>query len=423
MLKLRGNAVVAQSGGPTAVINSSVSGVVQEWQKNDPPGKIYGALFGIRGVLEDNLLDLSRQPQHIIEGLRYTPGAALGSSRYKLSKEEDFARLLEAFKKHEIRYFFYIGGNDSMDTADKINRFANKVGYELRVIGVPKTIDNDLPHTDHTPGYGSAAKFLAATVRETGLDLKGLITSNRIVVLEAMGRNAGWLTAAAALAKREECDAPHLVYLPEVPFDRERFIQEVAGVYREYRYAYVVASEGIRYAGGDYVFTGKGIDPFGHARLGGLAETLKEMIEEEMGVNVRSIVLGTLQRAAAHIASRTDADEAYMVGAAAVREAQQGKSGVMITLVREESADTYRCSSGTVELSRVANVEHKVPVEWIAPSGSHIREKFLDYARPLIMGEVTPAFKDGLPDYVHLKDFDLPELRRRLDSDATSVIK
>jgi 6-phosphofructokinase len=422
-MKLRGNAVVAQSGGPTAVINSSVSGVVQEWLKNDPTGIIYGALFGIRGVLEENLLDLSRQPQHIIEGLRYTPGAALGSSRYKLSREEDFARLLDAFKKHEIRYFFYIGGNDSMDTADKINRFAGKVGYEIRVIGVPKTIDNDLPHTDHTPGYGSAAKFLAATVRETGLDLKGLVTSNRIVVLEAMGRNAGWLTAAAALAKREECDAPHLVYLPEVAFDQERFFQEVAGAYREYRHVYIVASEGVRYPGGDYVFTGKGTDPFGHVRLGGLADTLKEMIEEEIGVNVRSIVLGTMQRAAAHFASRTDADEACMVGSAAVKEAQQGKSGIMITLVREEDPDAYRCSTGTVELSRVANVEHKVPAGWIAPSGSYVREMFLDYARPLIMGEVTPVFKNGLPDYVHLQDFDLPELRRRLDSDAASVVK
>ena len=422
-MKLRGNAVVAQSGGPTAVINSSVSGVVQEWLKNDQPGLIYGALFGIRGVLEENLLDLSRQPQQIIEGLRYTPGAALGSCRYKLSREEDFARLLEAFKKHEVRYFFYIGGNDSMDTADKINGFARKAGYEIRVIGIPKTIDNDLPSTDHTPGYGSAAKFLAAIVRETGLDLKGLVTGNRIVVLEAMGRNAGWLAAAAALAKRDDCDAPHLVYLPEIPFDRKRFIEEVAGAYREYRYAYIVASEGIRYAGGDYVFAGGGTDPFGHARLGGLGETLKEMIEEEIGVNVRSIVLGTMQRAAAHFASQTDADEAYMVGSAAVKEALRGKTDVMITLVREDEGDAYHCSTGTVELSAVANVEHRIPGGWISSSGSYVLKQFLNYARPLIAGQVTPLFKDGLPDYVHLKDFDLPELRRRLDSDVASVVK
>ncbi len=421
-MRLRGNAVVAQSGGPTAVINSSVSGVVQEWLKNEPPGLIYGALFGIRGVLEEHLADLSRQPRHIIEGLRYTPGAALGSCRYKLSQEEDFARLLEAFKKHDIRYFFYIGGNDSMDTADKINRLAGKIGYEIRVIGIPKTIDNDLPHTDHTPGYGSAAKFLAATVLETGLDLKGLITSNRIVVLEAMGRNAGWLAAAAALARREECDAPHLLYLPEVPFDRITFIEDVSAAFREYRYVYIVASEGIRYAGGDYVFSGSGIDPFGHARLGGLAETLKEMIEEEMGVNVRSIVLATMQRSAAHFASRTDADEAYMVGAAAVREALRGRSGIMITLVREDG-DVYRCGTGTAPLSSVANVEHRVPAGWINPSGNHVHRDFLDYARPLIMGEATPLFKDGLPDYVHLRDFDLPELRRRLDRDAACIVK
>ena len=422
-MELKGNAVVAQSGGPTAVINSSVCGVVQEWLKGAPPGKLYGALFGIRGVLEENMLDLSRQPSHIIDGLRYTPGVALGSCRYKMEREEDFARLLDAFQKHDIRYFFFIGGNDSMDTADKINRFADRESYEMRVIGIPKTIDNDLPETDHTPGYGSAAKFLAATVRETGLDLKGLITSNRIVVLEAMGRNAGWLTAAAALAKREECEAPHLIYLPEVPFDRERFLEEVAEVYREYRFAYVVASEGIRYADSGYVFKGRGRDAFGHARLGGLADTLKGMIEEELHVNVRGISLGTLQRSAAHFASRTDAGEAYMVGADAVKAARAGKTDVMITLIRDGSAAGYRCTTGTVDLSAVANVEKKVPAAWISPSGNYVEDAFLEYARPLIAGEVSPAVKEGLPNFVHLEGFDLPELRRRLDRDAVSIVE
>ena len=422
-MKLAGNAVVAQSGGPTAVINSSVCGVVQQWLKSDPPGKLYGAIFGIRGVLEENMLDLSRQPAHIIEGLRYTPGAALGSCRYKLEREEDFASLLDAFKKRDIRYFFFIGGNDSMDTADKINRFAHKVNYEMQVIGIPKTIDNDLPETDHTPGYGSAAKFLAATVRETGLDLKGLITSNRIVVLEAMGRNAGWLTAAAALAKREECEAPHLIYLPEVPFNREQFLEEVAAVYREYRFAYVVASEGIRYADSGYVFKGRGRDAFGHARLGGLADTLKGIIEEELRIDVRAISLGTLHRSAAHFASRTDAEEAYMVGAAAIEAARGGKTGVMMTLLRDESADDYRCTTGTVELSAVANVEKKVPLQWISSSGNYVKDEFLNYARPLISGEVSPVIKEGLPDYVSLEGVDLPELRRRLDRDAVSIVE
>jgi len=422
-MKLQGNAVVAQSGGPTAVINNSVCGVIQEWLKGDPPGTLYGALFGIRGVMEEHMLDLSRQPSHIIEGLRYTPGVALGSCRYKLDREEDFSRLLDAFKKHGIRYFFFIGGNDSMDTADKINRFADKVNYEMRVIGIPKTIDNDLPETDHTPGYGSAAKFLAATVRETGLDLKGLITSNRIVVLEAMGRNAGWLTAASALAKREECDAPHLIYLPEVPFEREKFLEQVSEVYREYRFAYVVASEGIRYPDSGYVFKGRGKDPFGHVRLGGLADTLKGIIEEELHLNVRGISLGTLQRAAAHFASRTDADEAYLVGSAAVRAALQGETDIMITLLRDESAGTYRCTTGTVDLSAVANVEKKVPLDWISATGSYVEDEFLDYARPLIAGEVSPVIKDGLPDFVHFQDFKIPELRRELDRDAASVVK
>lgn len=422
-MSLQGNAVVAQSGGPTAVINNSVCGVVQEWLKSEPPGKLYGALFGIRGVLEDNLLDLGRQPAHIIEGLRYTPGAALGSSRYRLAKEEDFARLLDAFKKHNIRYFFYIGGNDSMDTADRINRFADGVNYGIRVIGIPKTIDNDLPGTDHTPGYGSAAKFLAATVSETGLDLKGLVTSNRIVVLEAMGRNAGWLTAAAALAKREECDAPHLIYLPEVSFDRERFLKEVAGIYREYRFAYIVASEGIRLSNGRYVYAGGEKDPFGHVRLGGLADTLKELIEEELGVNVRGISLGTLQRSAAHFASKTDADEAYAVGAAAVQAALRGETDMMITLLRDETAGFYRCFTGTAPLSDVANVEKKVPAEWIASTGSYLQDAFLKYAHPLIDGQVSPVFRNGLPDFVHLQNFDLPKLRRRLDRDVAGVTK
>lgn len=422
-MKLQGNAVVAQSGGPTAVINNSVCGVVQEWLKDEPPGTLFGALFGIRGVMEENMLDLSRQPAHIIEGLRYTPGAALGSSRYRLDREEDYGRLLDAFKKHEIRYFFFIGGNDSMDTADKINRFADGVNYEMRVIGIPKTIDNDLPGTDHTPGYGSAAKFLASTVRETGLDLKGLITGNRIVVLEAMGRNAGWLTAASALAKREECDAPHLIYLPEKPFERRRFLQEVSEVYREYRFAYIVASEGIRYADSGYVFRSQGRDPFGHVRLGGLADTLKGIIEEELDLNVRGISLGTLQRAAAHFASRTDADEAYLVGAAAVKAALKGETDIMITLVRDGNAGAYRCTTGTIDLTEVANVEKKVPLDWISPSGSYVESEFLDYARPLIAGELSPAIREGLPDFVQLHHFNLPELRRELDRDAASVIK
>ena len=421
MRAIAGNAVVAQSGGPTAVINNTVCGVVREWLNSGFDGRLYGALFGIRGVLEENLIDLCRQPRDIIEGLCYTPGAVLGSSRYRLKKEEDFARLVDAFRRHNIRYFFYIGGNDSMDTADKINQLARKDNYEMMVVGIPKTIDNDLPCTDHTPGYGSAAKYLATAVLETGLDLKGLVTNNRIVILEAMGRNAGWLAAAAALAKRGECDAPHLIYLPEVPFSKEKFISDVAEVYRENRFVYIVASEGIRNEKGEYICSDSCRDAFGHARLGGLAEILKSLLEEEIGVAVRTNVLGTMQRSAMHFASRTDAEEACMVGAEAVKLAARGITGVMVTLIREGDDKDYRCSAGSVELGRVANVEKKIPLEWIDDAGNYVKQKFTDYAKPLIMGEVTFPTRDGLPAYVSLAGVNVPALRRRLDGYAVGV--
>ncbi len=420
-MKKTGNAVVAQSGGPTAVINNSVCGVVREWLASGSGGILYGALFGIRGVLEDNLFDLSKQPDAVIEGLCYTPGAGLGSSRYKLKKEEDFARLIEAFRKREIRHFFYIGGNDSMDTADKINTIARKNNYELRVIGIPKTIDNDLPCTDHTPGYGSAAKYLATTVLETGLDLKGLVTNNRIVILEAMGRNSGWLAASAALAKRADYDAPHLIYLPELPFSTAKFISDVAEVYRENRFVYIVAAEGIRSGAGEYICADECRDAFGHRRLGGLAETLKALLEAEIGVAVRTNVLGTMQRVAMHCASLTDAREACMVGAEAVKLAAKDVTGRMVTLVREGEGGDYRCGAGSVELVKVANVEKTVPLEWIAETGNYVSDQFVRYARPLIMGEVTIPARDGLPAYVSLEGFDIPALRRRLDGYAAGV--
>ncbi|HHX88112.1 MAG TPA: diphosphate--fructose-6-phosphate 1-phosphotransferase, partial [Firmicutes bacterium] len=301
-----------------------------------------------------------------------------------------------------IRYFFFIGGNDSMDTASKVNRLALQENYEMRVIGVPKTIDNDLPFTDHCPGYGSAAKYLAATVMETGIDLESLITSNRIVILEAMGRNAGWLTAAAALARREQDDAPHLIYLPEISFNENQFIEDVEKVYRELGYAYIVASEGLKDSRGRYIFTGKGQDSFGHARLGGLGDTLKGLIEQSMGVKVRSLNLGTAQRSAAHYVSRTDAGEAYLVGQQAVKLALNGRSGLMVTLVRDQA--DYNCRTGSVELSRVANVEKKLPPEWISSSGNDVTGEFIRYARPLIQGEVILPCKDGLPDYARLPE-------------------
>ncbi len=400
-MKLLGNGIIAQSGGPTAVINNSICGVIREWQNRvTGGGTLYGALYGIKGVLEDNLVNLSSLDSRNLAALGYTPGAALGSCRYKLTAEEDYLELLQGFKRKNVRYFFYVGGNDSMDTADKIDRLARQESYEMRVIGVPKTIDNDLPFTDHCPGYGSAAKYLATTVMETGIDLESLITSNRIVILEAMGRNAGWLTAAAALARRGRQDAPHLIYLPEIPFDERGFLEDVEGVYRELGHAYIVASEGLKDGDGRYIFAGKGEDSFGHARLGGLGETLKGMIEENMGVKVRCLNLGTAQRSSAHLVSRTDAEEAELVGRQAVRLALAGRSGLMVTLVRD--LEDYRCLTGQVELSRAANREKKLPREWILPAGNDVSAEFINYARPLIRGEVILPTKGGLPDYVRL---------------------
>lgn len=403
-MRLQGNGVMAQSGGPTAVINNSVCGVVQEWQKwATGSGTLYGALYGIKGVLEDNLVNLSTLDRRTLALLSYTPGAILGSCRYKLAADEDYMELLQNFKRRNIRYFFFAGGNDSMDTANKVHRLALREGYEMKVIGVPKTIDNDLPVTDHCPGYGSAAKYLATTVLETGIDLKSLITSSRIVILEAMGRNAGWLAAAAALARRKQDDAPHLIYLPEIPFEKDQFLEDVEKIYRELGYAYIVASEGLKDGNGRYIFVGKGQkDSFDHARLGGLGEMLKGLVEQNIGVKVRCLNLGTAQRSSAHCVSRTDAQEAFLVGRQAVRLAMNEQSGVMVTLIRDKSG--YACRTGSVELEQVANVEKKLPPEWIVPAGNYVTGEFLNYARPLIRGEVILPAKDGLPDYAHLRE-------------------
>lgn len=396
-----GNGLVAQSGGPTAVINSSVCGVVQGWQKLFS-GNLYGALYGIRGVLEEAFIDLTGQNITTIEGLKHTPGAALGSCRYKVKSEKDYHQLLSVFKKYDIRYFFYIGGNDSMDTADTIYNLAQAEGYEMIVIGIPKTVDNDLPFTDHCPGYGSAAKYLATVVLNTGIDLNSLITTTNIVVMEAMGRNTGWLAAASALAKSREVDPPHLICLPEVPFNRERFLTDVSEKYRDLGFLYIVASEGLVDEKGCYIFAKEARDSFGHVRLGGVADAMKNLIEEELKLNVRCNVLGTVQRSAMHFASRVDAEEAYLVGRQAVTLADRGDSGQMVTLERVE--EDYLCKTGSIDLKQVANVEKKVPLEMISANGFGVNDLFIRYARPLIRGEVSLSTHNGLPQYVSLTD-------------------
>jgi 6-phosphofructokinase 1 len=400
-MRLHGNGIVAQSGGPTAVINNSVYGVIREWQKTDGFGTLFGGLHGIKGILQEDFINLSAQQSSVIEGLRYTPGAALGSCRYKL-KEEEYPKLLQIFKQRNIRTFFYVGGNDSMDTANKVHRLALEKNYDLKVIGVPKTIDNDLPFTDHCPGYGSAAKYVATTVMETGIDLKDLLASSQVTILEAMGRNTGWLAAAAALAKKDADDVPHLIYLPEKPFSRERFLADVDRCYRKLGHVYVVVSEGVTDEKGAYLSADSARDAFGHVRLGGIADALKALIERELKLKARSNVLGTTQRAAMHYASRTDADEAFLVGREAVRLAAQEMSGLMVTIVREGTKE-YLSTPGCVELRRVANAEKKFPLDWINEAGNFVTNRFLDYARPLIAGEIQVPTKNGLPDYVRLR--------------------
>ena len=399
-MPLKGNAIVAQSGGPSAVINNSICGVIQTWFKEVDFGTIYAGISGIKGILEGDIIDLAQQDPAIIEGLRYTPGAGIFSCRYKVSAEDQL-KLVDILKKHNIRYFFYNGGNDSMDTAHKTWLAARECGWDMRVIGVPKTIDNDLPFVDHTPGFGSAAKYIATTVRETGIDLESVSTKNKVTILEAMGRDAGWLTAASALSRRFPDEAPHLIYLPEVPFSREQFLADVERVYKQLGYCYVVVSEGIRDANGEYCFTSGSVDAFGHKQLSGVGVALKELVEEKLGINARCNTLGTAQRSAMHCGSKTDADEADMVGAEAVRYALNDKSGIMVTLERV-SSEPYKCICGETALENVANLEKKVPLEWINKEGNYVTEDFIKYARPLIEGEISVPMKNGLPDYVRL---------------------
>jgi 6-phosphofructokinase 1 len=288
-----------------------------------------------------------------------------------------------------------------MDTCHKMSVAAEKMGYEMRVIGIPKTVDNDLPITDHCPGYASSAKYLAATVMETGIDLSSVSTKNKVCILEAMGRNAGWLTAAAALAKRTPDEAPHLIYLPEVPFDTEQFLKDVQAVYDRLGYCYVVASEGIVDKDGNYIAADGKVDAFGHAQLSGAGETLKNLVEERLGLKARCNTLGTAQRSAMHFASKTDAEESYATGKRAVELALSGKSGIMVTLDRQPG-DEYVCTLGEAPLSEVANVEKKVPLEWITPEGNYVTDDFIKYCRPLIEGEVEVPMKNGLPDYVSI---------------------
>jgi 6-phosphofructokinase 1 len=388
---MKGKAVVGQSGGPTAVINSSLVGVVQEALRHSEIEAVYGAINGIKGVLEEEFVDLGQEPAEVLEGLRRTPGAALGSIRYKV-KEGDYERILQVFKAHNIRYFFYIGGNDSMDTAMKLDSLAKETGYELRVIGIPKTIDNDLAYTDHCPGYGSAARFVAMAVRDSGWDTRAMRVNSPVKIVEIMGRNAGWLAGAAALAKEQEDDPPHLIYVPERPLSKDKLLGDVEDAYRRYGYVVIALSEGVVNERGEPFggeFAPKEVDAFGHVLKGGASDAAASIIKAELGLSTRIDKPNYLYRSFSLAVSEVDREEAYEVGKAAVIAALAGETGKMVTLIREPGP-VYRSTTGLVELEKVANVERYLPDDFINEEGNFVTEAFIEYARPLIGGALAP---------------------------------
>ena len=402
----KGNAVVAQSGGMTAAINATLAGVYAKAAKSEEIGKIYGALHGIEGIIKDNLTELSFSTEEV-DKLKITPGGYLGSCRYKLPTiekgSEVYKSIFDTFTKYDIRYFFYIGGNDSMDTANRISIHAREIGYDLTVIGLPKTIDNDLPITDHTPGFGSAAKYISTACAEVYLDVKSFDIPY-VVIIEAMGRNAGWLTASAALTK-EYYDTPDLIYLPEVTFDINEFYGEIENLLAKKNLAVVVISEGIKNADGTY-FCDTGAltsDNFGHKNLGGSAAILGELVKEKFGkLKVRAIEFSLLQRCAGHSASATDINESFEIGSQGVQAALSGLSDVMMVFERNQGSE-YSVSIGNCPLSAVANVERKIPREWINEAGNFVTKECNDYIRPLIQGEIYPVMENGIPQYIVCK--------------------
>ena len=407
---LRGACVIGQSGGPTSVINASAYGVIRTALDNEHITAVYGAAHGIKGILADTLYDMGKEDPTELKLLLNTPSSALGSCRYKIADpdkdETDYKRLLEVFTKHNVRYFFYNGGNDSMDTCNKISRYFTKVGYECRVMGVPKTIDNDLFGTDHCPGFASAARYVATSFMEVYRDAR-VYDSGQITIIEIMGRHAGWLTASAALASHFGA-GPDLIYVPEVAFDMDKFLTDVTAIYQRTGNALVAVSEGIHDAEGKLVaeYGGamtKSKDAFGHAQLGGLATTLAAIVKERTGAKVRGIELSLLQRAAAHLAAQTDIDEAFLAGKVAVESAVAGESGKMVAFERDMSSGQYVCKTTLLPLEKVANFEKKLPLEWITPEGNGVTQDFIDYALPLIQGEPARALQSSLPRFAELK--------------------
>ena len=406
---LKGAAVIGQSGGPSSVINASAYGAIKTALDSDVITNVYGMCNGIRGLLDDNLIDMAKEDPDELALMKYTPSSALGSCRYKLKDPDeddtDYKTILEMFKKYDIRYFFYNGGNDSMDTCNKISKFMLKNGYECRCMGIPKTIDNDLAGTDHCPGFASAAKYIATSVMEVYHDSR-VYDTGMITIMECMGRHAGWLTASAALANVGG-NGPDLIYVPEVDFDLDAFTARVEEIYARQKKCFVVVSEGIHDKEGTFIaeYANKNMakDSFGHAQLGGTAAFLANYIKEQTGAKVRGIELSLLQRCAAHCASQTDIDESFASGKAAVENAVAGVTDKMVGFECTRENGKYTCNIKLFPLTIVANTEKKLPLEWINETGDGINQGFIDYALPLIQGETRLTKENGLPRFVHLK--------------------
>jgi len=413
------NAFYAQSGGVTAVINASACGVIETARKHRKHiANVYAGRNGIIGALTEDLIDTSRETESTIAALRHTPGGAFGSARYKLRSIEEnraeYERLIEVFRAHDIGYFFYNGGNDSMDTAHKVAQISKKMGFPVRCLGIPKTVDNDLPVTDNCPGFGSVAKYVAVSTREAALDVASMSeTSTKVFILEVMGRHAGWIAAAGGLAGKNPEDAPHIILFPEVPFDRKAFLQRVDQCVSDYGYCVVVVSEGAAYEDGRFLADAGTTDAFGHKQLGGVASVVADMVRAELGHKFHYAIADYLQRSARHIASATDVRQAYAVGQAAVKLAIAGETAVMPVIKRTSDAP-YRWTLETAPLSRIANKEKKLPKRYIRKDGFGITDACRAYLEPLIRGEDYPPYVKGLPKFARIKGAAVP---KRLDDE------
>ena len=413
------NAFYAQSGGVTAVINASAAGVIETARKHrDKIGNVYAGRHGIIGALHEDMIDTSAEPASAISKLRHTPSGAFGSCRYKLKSIEEnrlvYQRLMDVFNAHDIGYFFYNGGGDSADTCLKVAQLSTETKYPIQAIHIPKTVDNDLPFTDNCPGFGSVAKYIAISTREASFDVASMAeTSTKVFILEVMGRHAGWIAAAGAMASDDRTKLPILVLFPEIPFNRKQFIAEVRRKVEQHGYVSVVVSEGVCGPGGGFLSDQGQVDAFGHAQLGGVAPVVANMVKQDLGFKFHWAVADYLQRSARHIASRTDVEQAYALGKTAVELVLQGKNSVMPTIDRVCN-HPYEWKIGTVELSRVANVEKKLPRDYISEDGFGITQKCRDYLLPLMLGEDYPPYQGGLPDYVQLENH---PVRKKLDTD------